>query len=56
VVQVRCLCGSESRSVLGGRAVDVWLFDVVRDWYQRSGCVVLNPGPCVVLDQWVYNC
>jgi hypothetical protein len=27
----------------------------VRAWYLSSGCVVVDRGPCVVLDEWIFN-
>jgi hypothetical protein len=47
------LCGSESRSVRSLRAVAVWSWIIVRAWYLSSVCVVVDRGPCVVLEQWL---
>jgi hypothetical protein len=62
---------SESRSVRAttGEFVYFWivvrayskirffvLVDCVRAWYLSSGCVVVNRGPCVVLEQCLCGC
>jgi hypothetical protein len=56
VVHEQWLCGSEPMSVLGSRVVAVWLFVVIHAWYKGSGYVLLNLGPCVGIDQWLYIC
>jgi hypothetical protein len=55
VVLEQCLCGIESRSVRGTRSVAVDLWILFHEWYKCSGCVLVNRGPCLVQEQWLYS-
>jgi hypothetical protein len=52
---VQWLCGISSRSVRGTRSVAVYCWVLVRDWYRNSGFVVVNRGPCLEQEQWLYS-
>jgi hypothetical protein len=55
VVLVQCLCVIESRSMRGTSSVAVDLWILFHDWYKCSGCVLVNRGPCLVQEQWLYD-